>query len=138
MDEQTHEERGHDKDPAEQEALARDLAAELADIFAQYVRGELDFAETSFATYDVLQDLHVVATGAYELVEDDEDDEDDETSDDSSDDGDEDDEAGGDEADDDAAEDDADEADGDGEPAEEYSDESAAEQQEELSGEPSR
>lgn len=102
MDErQPDENQGHDKDPGEQESLARDLAAELGDIFAQYVRGELDFPETSFATFDVLQDLHVVATGAYELVESD---------DDSDDDG----------------------------VAEPYSDESAAEQQEELSGEPAR
>ena len=109
--EQGPTEPGHDKDPGEQESLARDLAAELADIFAQYVRGDLDFAETSFATFDVLQDLHVVATGAYELVEDDD------TSDDTS---------------DDEAEDE------DGEAAAEYSDDSAAEQQEDLSGEPSR
>ena len=105
---------GSEKDPNEQESLARDLAAELADIFAQYVRGDLDFAETSFATFDVLQDLHVVATGAYELVEDDDDDTSDDTSDDEDD----------------------DEADGD--TAEPYSDESAAEQQEDLSGEPAR
>lgn len=73
---------GHDhgKDPEEQAALARDLAGELTELFEQFVRGEIDFAEVSFATYDVLQDLHVVATGAYELVEADEDmeDEDDE------------------------------------------------------------
>ena len=64
----------------EQAALARDLAGELTELFEQFVRGEIDFAEVSFATYDVLQDLHVVATGAYELVEADEDmeDEDDE------------------------------------------------------------
>jgi hypothetical protein len=59
----------HEKDPAEQEALARDLAGELTDLFVQFVRGEIDFAEVSFATYDVLQDLHIIATGAYELVE---------------------------------------------------------------------
>ena len=77
---------GHDhgKDPEEQAALARDLAGELTELFEQFVRGEIDFAEVSFATYDVLQDLHVVATGAYELVEADEDmeDEDDEDDDD--------------------------------------------------------
>ena len=105
---------GHDKDPGEQESLARDLAAELSDIFAQYVRGDLDFAETSFATFDVLQDLHVVATGAYELV------------------------AGDDDESDDDDDDDDDEDEEDGEAAEAYSDESATEQQEELSGEPAR
>lgn len=72
-----HGHHDHDKDPEEQAALARDLAGELTELFEQFVRGEIDFAEVSFATYDVLQDLHVVATGAYELVEADEDDEED-------------------------------------------------------------
>ena len=67
----------HGKDPEEQAALAHDLAGELTELFEQFVRGEIDFAEVSFATYDVLQDLHVVATGAYELVEADEDDDED-------------------------------------------------------------
>jgi len=67
----------HNKDPREQERLARDLASELAEIFVTFVRGDIDFAEVSFAAYDVLQDLHVVASGEYELasadqVEDDE------------------------------------------------------------------
>ncbi|MBA3416645.1 MAG: hypothetical protein H0U10_15610 [Chloroflexia bacterium] len=114
MDEQGQgqAEAGTAKDPGEQESLARDLAAELADIFAQYVRGDLDFAETSFATFDVLQDLHVVATGAYELVEDDDTSEDEDE--------------------------DEDEDEADGKTAEPYSDETAAEQQEDLSGEPAR
>jgi cobalamin biosynthesis protein CobT len=109
-----------DKDPAEQEALARDLAGELTDLFARYVSGGIDFAELSFATYDVLQDLHVVATGAYELVADD-------TSDDPSD----------------------DEEDGEDGPAEgndeedggiddPYDEAAATEEQEDLSGEPAR
>ena len=71
----------HGKDPEEQAALAHDLAGELTELFEQFVRGEIDFAEVSFATYDVLQDLHVVATGAYELVEADEDEDDDEDED---------------------------------------------------------
>ena len=62
------------KDPAEQEALARDLGEELVDIFARYVRGEVDFADLTFLTYETLQDLHIIASGAYELeYEDDED-----------------------------------------------------------------
>ena len=40
------------------------------EIFVQYVRGEIDFAEVSFAAYDVLEDLHVIASGDYELEED--------------------------------------------------------------------
>ena len=60
---------------AEQEALARDLGEELTDVFVRYVRGEVDFADLTFLTYDLLHDLHIVASGAYELEYDDEDDE---------------------------------------------------------------
>lgn len=56
-----------EKDPAEQEMLARGIGNELTDIFVRYVHGELDFAEVSFASYDVLEDLHAIATGDYEL-----------------------------------------------------------------------
>jgi len=55
------------KDPAEQEGLARDLGEELTDLFARYVRAEIDFADLSFLTYETLQDLYVIASGAYEL-----------------------------------------------------------------------
>ncbi len=58
------------KDPAEQEMLARGIGDELTEIFVRYVRGELDFAEATFAAYDVLEDLHVIASGDYELEED--------------------------------------------------------------------
>ena len=60
---------------AEQEALARDLGEELTDVFVRYVRGEVEFADLTFLTYDLLHDLHIVASGAYELEYDDEDDE---------------------------------------------------------------
>ncbi len=70
------------KNPEEQIDLARDLATELGDIFVQFMQGQIDFAEVSFATYDVLSDLHAVSTGNYELVaNDDEDDLDDEDDD---------------------------------------------------------
>ena len=59
-----------EKDPAEQEMLARGIGNELTEIFVGYVRGEYDFAEASFAAYDVLEDLHAIATGDYELDED--------------------------------------------------------------------
>ncbi len=62
----------HGKDPAEQEALARDLGEEVADGFVRFVRAELDFADLTFLTYELLHDLHVVASGAYELEYDDE------------------------------------------------------------------
>ena len=59
---------------AEQEALARDLGEELTDLFVRYVRGEVEFADLSFLTYDLLHDLHIVASGAYELEYDEEED----------------------------------------------------------------
>lgn len=58
-----------DKDPMEQETLARGIGNELTEIFVRYVRGEVDFAEATFAAYDVLEDLHVIASGDYELDE---------------------------------------------------------------------
>jgi hypothetical protein len=61
---------GMDKDPQEQETLARGIGNELTEIFVRYVRGEVDFAEATFAAYDVLEDLHVIASGDYELEED--------------------------------------------------------------------
>lgn len=63
------------KDPAEQESLARDLGEELTEIFIAYVRGDVEFADLTFLTYETLQDLYIVASGQYELEEsDDEDD----------------------------------------------------------------
>ena len=134
----------HDKDPAEQEALARDLGEELTDLFARYVRGEVDFAELTFATYDMLQDLHIIASGAYELeYEDDEDssDDSDDSSDDSSDDEGEEDESGEPEeleADDEAAEPVGTEAEGGEAAGADYDVEEATEEQEELAQEPAR
>lgn len=61
------------KDPAEQEALARDLGEELTDSFAGFVRGELSFAELSFLAYEALQDVFSIAAGEYELEFEDED-----------------------------------------------------------------
>jgi hypothetical protein len=58
-----------DKNPAEQEMLARGIGDELTEIFVRYVHGEVDFAEATFAAYDVLEDLHVIASGDYELEE---------------------------------------------------------------------
>ncbi len=59
-----------DKDPAEQEMLARGIGNELTEIFVRYVHGEVDFAEATFAAYDVLEDLHVIASCDYELEDD--------------------------------------------------------------------
>ncbi len=59
-----------DKNPVEQEMLARGIGNELTEIFVRYVHGEVDFAEATFAAYDVLEDLHVIASGDYELEDD--------------------------------------------------------------------
>ena len=62
---------GPGKDPEEQESLARDLGEELTDVFARYVRGEVDYTDLTFLTFETLQDLYVIASGAYELEYDD-------------------------------------------------------------------
>ena len=59
-----------EKNPAEQEMLARGIGNELTEIFVRYVHGEVDFAEATFAAYDVLEDLHVIDSGDYELEDD--------------------------------------------------------------------
>jgi hypothetical protein len=59
-----------EKDPKEQEMLARGIGEELTEIFVRFVHGEVDFAEATFAAFDVLEDLHVIASGDYELEED--------------------------------------------------------------------
>ena len=56
-----------EKNPDEQERLARDLGEELTDLFARYVRGEFDYADLSFLVFETLQDLYAIASGAYEL-----------------------------------------------------------------------
>lgn len=70
-----HDDNQHDDRAEEQERLAREIADELADAFVAYVRGDLDFAELSFGVYDALRDLDVIASGEYELTDDEEDDE---------------------------------------------------------------
>jgi hypothetical protein len=65
-----------EKNPVEQTEIVRDIARELGDIFVEYVLGQIDFAEVSFATYDVLSDVHAIASGNYELIAHDDDDDD--------------------------------------------------------------
>ncbi|MBA3644489.1 MAG: hypothetical protein H0W59_10535 [Chloroflexia bacterium] len=55
----------------EQERLVRDIGAELTEAFVGFVRGDLSFADLSFGVYDALGDLNVIASGEYELEEDD-------------------------------------------------------------------
>ncbi len=66
---------GAAKSVEEQAALARDLGEELTDVFVRFVRGELQFADLTFLTFETLQDLHIVASGHYELEYDEEEDE---------------------------------------------------------------
>lgn len=54
---------------AEQIQLARDIGGQLTEAFVAYVRGRIAFDELSFGVYDALNDLHVVASGEYELEE---------------------------------------------------------------------
>lgn len=56
----------------EQGQLARDIGQELTDAFVAYVRGDVAFEDLSFGVYDALSDLHVIASGDYELSGDDE------------------------------------------------------------------
>lgn len=55
----------------EQEQLAREIGEELVDAFVAYVRGDVRFEDLTFGVFDALSDLHVIASGDYELAEDD-------------------------------------------------------------------
>jgi len=57
----------------EQEQLAREIGEELTDAFVAYVRGDVAFDDLSFGVFDALSDLHVIASGDYELSGDDDD-----------------------------------------------------------------
>lgn len=52
----------------EQEQLAREIGEELTDAFVAYVRGDVAFDDLSFGVFDALSDLHVIASGDYELA----------------------------------------------------------------------
>jgi hypothetical protein len=56
-----------ERDPQEQEALARELGESLTDSFVEYVRGEVTFDSLVFETFQSIQDLFVIASGDYEL-----------------------------------------------------------------------
>lgn len=73
----------------EQERLAREIGQELTDAFVAYVRGDVAYDDLSFGVFDALSDLHVIASGDYELSgDDDEEPEESEELDETSDDGD--------------------------------------------------
>lgn len=56
----------------EQEQLAREIGEELTEAFVAYVRGDVAFDDLSFGVFDALSDLHVIASGDYELTGEDE------------------------------------------------------------------
>ncbi len=60
-----------DNQRQEQEQLAREIGEELTDAFVAYVRGDVAFDDLSFGVFDALSDLHVIASGDYELTTDD-------------------------------------------------------------------
>ena len=55
------------KNSVEQETLVRDIGGELTEHFLSYIRGELGFDDLTFLVYESLEDLHVIASGEYEL-----------------------------------------------------------------------
>jgi hypothetical protein len=59
----------------EQIQLAREIGDELTDAFIAYIRGDVAFDDLTFGVYDALSDLHVIASGEYELDDTAEDDE---------------------------------------------------------------
>lgn len=56
----------------EQEQLAREIGEELTDAFVAYVRGDVAYDDLTFGVFDALSDLHTIASGDYELAEEDE------------------------------------------------------------------
>lgn len=51
----------------EQMQLAREIGDELTDAFVAFIRGDVGFDDLTFGVYDALSDLHVIASGEYEL-----------------------------------------------------------------------
>lgn len=60
----------------EQDQLAREIGEELTDAFIAYVRGDVTFDDLTFGVFDALSDLHTIASGDYELADDEDDDHD--------------------------------------------------------------
>jgi hypothetical protein len=63
-------ESGNTEQRDEQERLAREIGEELTDAFVAYVRGDVAYDDLSFGVFDALSDLHVIASGDYELSDD--------------------------------------------------------------------
>jgi hypothetical protein len=82
----SHHDHDHSHDH-DQSQIAREIGEELTDAFVAFVRGDVAFDDLVFGVFDALNDLHVIASGEYELEEvDDEDVEDEDESDASTDD----------------------------------------------------
>lgn len=62
----------------EQSQIAREIGEELTDAFVAFVRGDVAFDDLVFGVFDALNDLHVIASGEYELEEIDDESDDDE------------------------------------------------------------
>jgi hypothetical protein len=56
-----------ERDPQEQEQLARDLGESLTDLFVEFVKGEVSFDSVVFESFQSIQDLFVIASGEYEI-----------------------------------------------------------------------
>ncbi|HEV2129148.1 MAG TPA: hypothetical protein VGR22_11060 [Thermomicrobiales bacterium] len=60
----------HDKNgtkEAEQIQIARQIGADVTDVFVGFVRGRVPFDEMAFGVFDAMHDLAAVASGDYEL-----------------------------------------------------------------------
>ena len=60
---------------AEQIQIAREIGAEITEVFVAFVRGQTPFEDMTFGVYDALHDLSAVAAGDYELQPEDDEDE---------------------------------------------------------------
>jgi hypothetical protein len=56
-----------ERDPEEQQQLARDLGEALTDLFQEFVKGDVSFDAVVFETFNTIQDLFVIASGEYEI-----------------------------------------------------------------------
>ncbi|MDQ4045250.1 MAG: hypothetical protein M3173_07365 [Chloroflexota bacterium] len=61
-----HEKAGTTKE-AEQIEIARQIGADITDVFVGFVRGRVPFDEMAFGVFDAMHDLAAVAAGDYEL-----------------------------------------------------------------------
>lgn len=62
-----HASENGERDPLEQEGLAKELGNSLTDSFVDYVRGDITFDTLIFEAFESIQDLFVIASGDYEL-----------------------------------------------------------------------